>query len=199
MSSAAAAAADQQPEEDHVAKEETHWVDASIRWDDHQDTVNNADSDDDVDGPMNCFDPFKEDPSQTFSFRFRLPSANDDGITIEEVPSAACDNSDGAASASLCKAQDTTSEDLGDDNCISIELNGYKYDSDETFNSTGLTLWRAAEHLCHYMVRHSDVLQNKRVLELGCGLGLCGILAHKLCALQTSGSDSVSMQTGAVQ
>ena len=63
---------------------------------------------------------------------------------------------------------------------INIELKGYKPDTDQVWKSTGATLWRASEHLCKYMLKKSDLFHKKRVLELGAGLGLNGILAHHL-------------------
>mmetsp|Transcript_56664 Transcript_56664/g.63343 ORF Transcript_56664/g.63343 Transcript_56664/m.63343 type:complete len:318 (+) Transcript_56664:58-1011(+) len=65
-------------------------------------------------------------------------------------------------------------------NTIQLNIHGYKTDSDEVWQSTGLTLWKASKYLCHYMCEHVDELQNQRVLELGAGLGLNGILAHRL-------------------
>lgn len=65
---------------------------------------------------------------------------------------------------------------------VHIHLKGYKYDSHETYQSTGLTIWLAAEHLCHYLVQHHGILHSKRILELGAGLGLCGILLHKIAS-----------------
>jgi len=91
-------------------------------------------------------------PTETFSFSFLNPSYN---------------------SATIPTAADTK--------FIDIELHGYKSESEQIWNSTGLTLWRSAEHLCEYVANHSSILQpNKRVLELGSGLGLCGIFAHQL-------------------
>ena len=49
---------------------------------------------------------------------------------------------------------------------IHIDLQGFKGDSDQAWESTGLTLWRAAEYLCHYLAKHGDLLQNKRILEV---------------------------------
>ena len=69
-----------------------------------------------------------------------------------------------------------------------LHLNGYKLDSDETARSTGVTLWQAAPRLANYLQQqqqHQQVItmiQNQRVLELGAGLGLCGIVAHVLGA-----------------
>ena len=64
---------------------------------------------------------------------------------------------------------------------ITIELRGFDSDSEQIWNSTGLTVWKSSHHLCNYLVEHSRMLENnKRILELGSGLGRCGILAHKL-------------------
>lgn len=66
---------------------------------------------------------------------------------------------------------------------IDIELEGYTAESDEIWQSTGLTLWKASEHLCHYLLKHQQEYfpsseEPQRVLELGAGLGLVGILVH---------------------
>jgi predicted nicotinamide N-methyase len=68
------------------------------------------------------------------------------------------------------------------ENTVSITLTGHKAELGQTLHSTGLTLWRASELLCDYMVRTHTTVQQKNVLELGAGLGLCGILAHHLQA-----------------
>lgn len=63
---------------------------------------------------------------------------------------------------------------------MKIHLKGYKNDSHETYKSTGLTIWRAAESLCHYLIQQHEMLQDKNILELGAGLGLCGILVQSI-------------------
>mmetsp|Transcript_3082 Transcript_3082/g.4724 ORF Transcript_3082/g.4724 Transcript_3082/m.4724 type:complete len:282 (-) Transcript_3082:236-1081(-) len=72
---------------------------------------------------------------------------------------------------------------------IDIILEGYNADADQVWKSTGLTIWRAAELTCDYLVEHSaSLLRNKnRILELGAGLGLCGILAYHLLVLMEEG------------
>lgn len=41
--------------------------------------------------------------------------------------------------------------------------------------------WRAAEHLCQYIIDHPEIFESKTVCELGAGLGLVSILLDKLC------------------
>ncbi|GAX21357.1 hypothetical protein FisN_6Lh077 [Fistulifera solaris] len=66
-----------------------------------------------------------------------------------------------------------------------IQLRGYTYESDQTWKSTGLTVWKASEYLSHYLLSQRQLLEEKRVLELGAGLGLCGIVAHRLLQART--------------
>ena len=42
--------------------------------------------------------------------------------------------------------------------------------------STGMSIWTGSEVMCTYLRRHSDVIHNKKVLELGAGCGLCGLV-----------------------
>ena len=67
----------------------------------------------------------------------------------------------------------------GEDDIV-IELKGFESESEQIWNSTGLTLWRSSQYLCDYLVENAPMLQDKRILELGSGLGRCGILASKL-------------------
>jgi len=77
-----------------------------------------------------------------------------------------------------------------------IQLKGFTLESDETAQSTGVTLWQAAPRLATFLMeqRQSASSRNEpnafvlsslvksKVLELGAGLGLCGIVAHHLGA-----------------
>lgn len=53
-----------------------------------------------------------------------------------------------------------------DEEFIEIKIRGYKSDADEVWQSTGVTLWRAATFLCEFMLKHFDLFQNKTVLEV---------------------------------
>ena len=44
--------------------------------------------------------------------------------------------------------------------------------------STGMSVWKGSEVMCAYLRQHSDVIQNKKVLELGAGCGLCGLVCR---------------------
>lgn len=63
---------------------------------------------------------------------------------------------------------------------LSIRLKGFHQHSNITYCSTGLTMWPAAEKLCDHLVKNPMFIQGKRILELGSGLGLCGLLAHQM-------------------
>ena len=63
---------------------------------------------------------------------------------------------------------------------ISLELLGLKRELGQTLDSTGLTIWRAADHLCEYLFSNPDLLKDKYICELGCGLGVVAILVDKL-------------------
>lgn len=147
--------------------EEVKWTDDQVRWVGEESAADRSQTtDDDDEAPM--FDPFQDpDPHEVFSFRFPNPYRK---------PSGGGEN----------------------EGVIEIELRGYKYESDQIWQSTGLTLWRASERLCEYLVKHSEVLsQGKgRIIELGAGLGLCGILAHRLRSSINGGSSSPSHDEG---
>ncbi|KAF8921859.1 putative methyltransferase-domain-containing protein [Mucidula mucida] len=46
--------------------------------------------------------------------------------------------------------------------------------------TTGLRTWLAAFHLAHYLICHPEHVVNKRVLELGSGIGFLGIVVGSL-------------------
>jgi predicted nicotinamide N-methyase len=152
--------------------EERQWTDAQVRWTaanhnllENDNANDNNDANDDNDDNISqqgssSSSSFQPDPTQTFSHRFQFPSDDDEKQTT-----------------------------------IDIDLRGYEEHSDAIYISTGLTLWRSSELLCEYMLnddgiqRLDNILQKTtqqeekggiRMLELGSGLGLAGILAHRL-------------------
>lgn len=58
-----------------------------------------------------------------------------------------------------------TSKD-NDDPVIRIQLQGQKQENGQTLHSTGLTLWRASELLCDYLIQQPHLVKNQRVLEV---------------------------------
>mmetsp|Transcript_10130 Transcript_10130/g.24184 ORF Transcript_10130/g.24184 Transcript_10130/m.24184 type:complete len:339 (-) Transcript_10130:2182-3198(-) len=78
---------------------------------------------------------------------------------------------------------------------INLELRGFPSESEAIWTSTGLTLWRSAEFLCDYLVKHyGNIVQLRndddntpcRILEVGSGLGRSGILMHLLAYASSS-------------
>ncbi|XP_076072297.1 protein-lysine N-methyltransferase EEF2KMT-like [Mytilus galloprovincialis] len=51
--------------------------------------------------------------------------------------------------------------------------------------TTGLNTWQAALHLAEWAFENSGLLENRKVLELGSGLGLTGIAICKQCKLRS--------------
>lgn len=47
--------------------------------------------------------------------------------------------------------------------------------------TTALRTWSAAKHLCCYFGKNRTILNNKVILELGCGTGFVGICTYLLC------------------
>jgi predicted nicotinamide N-methyase len=55
--------------------------------------------------------------------------------------------------------------------------------------STGLAVWGGSELMAKYLAQNPKLVQGKRVMELGAGAGLCGILVHRLGASATTVTD----------
>jgi len=156
------------------AVDDVRWTDARIRWpeddvaknDDEEDESDDDDEEEEEDA--NPFDPFADpDPTEVFSFRF-------------DVAAASADDDDRPASDE--SGEDPEEATSPTSTTIRLDIRGYKTGSDQVWESTGLTLWKASRYLCDYTIRRASDLRGKRVLELGAGLGLNGILAHRLGA-----------------
>jgi 2-polyprenyl-3-methyl-5-hydroxy-6-metoxy-1,4-benzoquinol methylase len=61
----------------------------------------------------------------------------------------------------------------------------------QDFGVLGMALWKGSELLAKYLMQHSEMIQSKSVLELGAGLGLCGIVAHHMGAASVLVTDGV--------
>ncbi len=119
------------------------------------------------------FDLFGDpDPYETFSFSFTVnENQNQNENTDEDVNRHQYDGrEDGDERKHKHKRE------------ISITLKGFKHEHERIFDSTGLTLWRASKLLCDFMCSNVHYVEKKSVLELGAGLGLCGLLAYHLNA-----------------
>jgi predicted nicotinamide N-methyase len=83
---------------------------------------------------------------------------------------------------------------------IRLQLSGYKAELGQTLHSTGLTAWKAAEILAHYLLANATSLQKQQtILELGAGIGVCGILASKIVEAADGPSSTVIMTDGDTQ
>jgi hypothetical protein len=149
---------------------EVQWTDDAIRWQgglhgDLRDEQSNANDDRDNECMV---DPFADpDPTELQTYQFVVPSF--DGLGIRSCDSGSCDAAAGAA-------------DKDEGTKIEVTIRGYKTGADAVWKSTGLTLWKASLYLCQYQVENPHLFQG-RVLELGAGLGLNGILGWKMmCA-----------------
>jgi len=62
---------------------------------------------------------------------------------------------------------------------IEIKLLGMNPVLGQTLSSTGLTVWASSQLLSRYLFSIKNQLVGKNIIELGAGLGLCGLLvAH---------------------
>ena len=65
--------------------------------------------------------------------------------------------------------------------------------------TTGAAVWNAGTALAGYLATNPEVAKGRRVIELGCGTGLCGIVAAKQGAAQVVLTDGNSELLGRVQ
>ena len=137
-------------------------------------------SDSDSDDPIgSLFRPDEDDITTTFDYTFALPPV---------LNNSTSSNNDWS------KAH--------------VSLEGLEQEYGQVSERTGFTIWDAASVLANYMVRVPSTtdandgglqhFQGKRVIELGTGLGLCGILATHLKPARvvlTDGDDRVLKKT----
>ena len=66
-------------------------------------------------------------------------------------------------------------ETEADDGCSSTKRVTLR--AEESYDrSTGISIWRGSEILCSFLLSNPEVVRSKRVLEIGAGVGLCGIV-----------------------
>jgi len=140
--------------------------------DDHDDD----DDDTDTDTEEGFMDPFT-DPNPTQEFIFEYPTKKKKKKVTTKTNTSAGMREDGVN-------DDENGDDDNDDDdnydMVRINVVGYKTDADETWESTGVTIWRATHILNDYIHQHYDEWTGYSILELGAGLGVCGILTYKL-------------------
>lgn len=145
-------------------EKDVKWTDAQIRWpEDKVSSEEGTAENNNEGGNENPFDPFADpDPHEMFSFRFVTTTNKKRSSTVKENP------------------KERLFEDDNDNESIRMEIHGYKTDSDQVWESTGLTLWKASKYLCDFMVKHAGKLKGQRILEVSRLLSFCCIVN---CAL----------------
>ena len=146
-------------------EKDVRWTDAQVRWPEDEvkpegESDNGDDDDDAID--FNPFDPFADpDPHEIFKFRFVTNKKK------KKIPAPATEPIEERATENDNNDNDSDDDDDDDDNeSIRLDIHGFKTDSDQVWESTGLTLWKASTYLCDYMVQHADELKGQRVLEV---------------------------------
>ncbi|KAL7434788.1 hypothetical protein ACHAXM_004264 [Skeletonema potamos] len=167
---------------------------SSVQEDDDDD--DNSSSSSSSDGQSYLIDPFADpDPFEMFNLDFVVPN-NNNNIYHHHDEGQVVDNTNNNI------LRTTTTK-------ISLQIKGYKTNAEQIWQSTGLTLWRASHYLCEYQIIQHSSHSNKlftgtktRILELGAGLGLNGILAWRLMLLlgnnniETFGGQEVCITDG---
>lgn len=173
-----------------ASNEETRWIDAWVRWERGSKEVycndDDDDDDDDVDGVQERSTSDDDDES---SFELAATPTDTFSFRYELCPHRADHHQKGCC-------------------VVDIELHGFPFESEQTWNSTGLTLWRSSEHLCDYLVEQCKTTtatttggnsclftEKHRFLELGSGLGRSGILAHHSLVLSSTEDPSNNYTT----
>ncbi|KAG7372349.1 lysine methyltransferase [Nitzschia inconspicua] len=152
-----------------MSSTETPWIDAWIRWE--------RDSKDVIDDNLSTKGVEKDEyPSPTKVFHFEYP-------LFENSEEKDSDDNNNNTETTVC----------------TLSLGGFDSESEETWNSTGLTLWPCSHHLCDYLCQHllstlraADSTKSNEtinVLELGSGLGRCGLLAHHILQADNAAAD----------
>ena len=132
-----------------------------------------------------------QDKDRTYTFTFEPPSAATEAAAAEAAAAAAAAATDAPPAGVLpCTGGMGALDAL-----VEIEVMGLAQEMGQTLNSTGMTLWRAAEELCqHLNAARATELHGKNAVELGAGLGLCSLFAgHFAASVLATDGDAVSL------
>jgi len=117
---------------------------------------------------------FEEEEVQWFDIKVRRPHDSNAHRRAREL-----------LRRNICSTEVFTSTypQAGDGEDIKLMLKGFRGDSDQAMLSSGLTEWDASDVLCNYLIIHNKGKKEPtglRLLELGSGLGKCGLVAYHL-------------------
>ena len=84
-----------------------------------------------------------------------LQSNNDDTTVVDDDDDEEDDLPLPTESHTFIYPNPNNLDDDGCDNDIKVEIKGFHDDSEQTWNSTGLTLWRSSHYLCQYFFQKS--------------------------------------------
>ncbi len=177
-------------------KEETQWNDAQIRFgpynskltshsEDIEKTLNRneiGENENNDDYGANANADVHSTDRETFAFQFQVNLDHDHNNTTYFNNNDNGDEEEEEEEKEEKKSEDEDKQ-LGSSKKfinISLTLKGFQPQSNITYCSTGLTMWPAAELVCNHLIHNPKLLQGKRTLELGSGLGLVGLLAHHI-------------------
>lgn len=81
----------------------------------------------------------------------------------------------------LAELEQTQRELLSEDFSVLAGQSGVRAAVDSEGGTVGLRVWPGALRLSRFLLRHPEFVENKIVLELGCGVGLPGLTVARFC------------------
>jgi hypothetical protein len=163
---------------------EIHWIESdSLKRDKKDDGLEKGDDENDDDNSIpECFDLFTDpDPIDTFTFCWNIDNFKWSEVDNDHDRTANYNVNDNLTSIERSTEQ-TGREEMNENSekqqkqdpimtnettAIHITLSGYKKELGQTLHSTGLTLWRASELLCQFMIKERKrYIEKKRIIEV---------------------------------